>query len=67
MIGDVPLGRTERFREKMAAVEVELKALEITQMRVIANARHLPPGVQDPASSVLKLKGSELQQAATEL
>ena len=67
MIGDVPLGQTERFREKVAAVEVELKALEITQMRVIANARHLPPGAQDPASSVLKLKGTELQQAATEL
>jgi pimeloyl-CoA dehydrogenase large subunit len=67
MVGDVPLGETERFREKMASVEVELKALEITQMRVIANSRNLPPGVQDPASSVLKLKGTELQQAATEL
>jgi alkylation response protein AidB-like acyl-CoA dehydrogenase len=36
-------------------------------MRVISNARHLPPGVQDPASSILKLKGTELQQASTEL
>jgi pimeloyl-CoA dehydrogenase large subunit len=67
MIGDTPLGDTERFREKLAVLEVELKALEITQMRVIANARRLPPGAQDPASSVLKLKGTELQQAATEL
>jgi len=28
---------------------------------------NLPPGVQDPASSVLKLKGTELAQAATEI
>ena len=27
----------------------------------------MPPGEQDPASSVLKLKGTELQQAATEI
>jgi len=67
MVGDRPLAETERFREKVAALEVELKALEITQMRVVANARTLPPGVQDPASSVLKLKGTELQQAATEI
>ena len=51
----------------MAAIEVELKALEITQMRVVSNATRLPKGAQDPASSVLKLKGSELQQAATEI
>jgi pimeloyl-CoA dehydrogenase large subunit len=67
MVGDRPLAETERFREKVAALEVELKALEITQMRVVANARTLAPGVQDPASSVLKLKGTELQQAATEI
>jgi pimeloyl-CoA dehydrogenase large subunit len=67
MIGDTPLSETERFREKVAAIEVELKALEITQMRVVSNATRLPKGAQDPASSVLKLKGSELQQAATEI
>ncbi|MGH8664748.1 MAG: acyl-CoA dehydrogenase family protein [Burkholderiales bacterium] len=67
MIGATPLAETARFREKVADVEVQLKALEITQMRVVSNARKLPPGVQDPASSVLKLKGSELQQAATEI
>jgi len=66
-IGDTALAETERFREKVAVVEVELKALEITQMRVIANSLNLPPGVQDPASSVLKLKGTELQQATTEI
>ncbi len=67
VIGDRTLADTERFREKVAAIEVELKALEITQLRVVSNARNLPRGVQDPASSVLKLKGTELQQAATEI
>jgi len=67
MIGDQTLADTERFREKVAAIEVELKALEITQMRVVSNARNLPKGVQDPASSVLKIKGTELQQASTEI
>jgi alkylation response protein AidB-like acyl-CoA dehydrogenase len=67
VIADRTLADTERFREKVAAIEVELKALEITQLRVVSNARNLPRGVQDPASSVLKLKGTELQQAATEI
>ncbi len=67
MVGDTPLAQTERFREKVAAIEVELKALEITQMRVVANAVHLPPGAPDPTSSILKLKGTELQQATTEI
>ena len=53
------------FRAKLAAVEVELKALEMTQMRVISNRRN--DGKPDPASSVMKIKGSDIQQATTEL
>jgi pimeloyl-CoA dehydrogenase large subunit len=53
------------FRAKLASVEVELKALEMTQMRVISNRSN--SGKPDPASSVLKIKGSEIQQATTEL
>ena len=52
---------------KLAAVEVELKALEMTQMRVIAAAQKAEKGKPNPMSSVLKIKGSELQQATTEL
>ena len=55
------------FRMKLAAVEVELKALEMTQMRVIASEQNGAKGKPNPASSVLKIKGSELQQATTEL
>ncbi|MCC7484628.1 MAG: acyl-CoA dehydrogenase family protein [Burkholderiales bacterium] len=65
--GGRPLSESVRFREKVAALEVELKALELTELRVVANARNLPPGAQDPASSVLKIRGTELQQAATEI
>jgi pimeloyl-CoA dehydrogenase large subunit len=56
-----------RFREKLAAVEIELKALEMTQLRVVANERTRERGKPDPASSILKLKGSVIQQATTEL
>jgi pimeloyl-CoA dehydrogenase large subunit len=66
-IGDVPLIDTSRFREKLAAVEIELKALEMTQLRVVAAEKHREKGKPDPASSILKIKGSEIQQATTEL
>jgi pimeloyl-CoA dehydrogenase large subunit len=67
MVGGRPLAEDPRFREKVAALEVELKALEMTQMRVIAAARNRAAGTADPASSILKIKGTELQQATTEL
>jgi pimeloyl-CoA dehydrogenase large subunit len=66
-VGDVPLIETPRFREKLAAVEIELKALEMTQLRVVAAESRREKGKPDPASSILKIKGSEIQQATTEL
>ena len=65
--GDKPLMQDERFREKVAAVEVELKALEMTQMRVLSEERHSKSNKPNPASSILKIKGSEIQQATTAL
>jgi pimeloyl-CoA dehydrogenase large subunit len=65
--GGRPLIADAGFRARLAAVEVELKALEMTQLRVIAAARTRADGSPDPASSILKIKGSELQQATTEL
>jgi pimeloyl-CoA dehydrogenase large subunit len=65
--GGVPLNQNRRFIEKLTAVEVELKALEMTQLRVVAAENKRAKGKPDPASSILKIKGSELQQAATEL
>jgi len=65
--GDKPKLADPVFRMKLAAAEVELKALEMTQMRVIAASRSAPKGKPNPMSSVLKIKGSELQQTTTEL
>jgi pimeloyl-CoA dehydrogenase large subunit len=64
---DRPLIEDERFRAKIAAVEVELKALEMTQLRVVANERNRKGNRPDPASSILKIKGSEIQQTISEL
>ena len=62
---DRPLIEDARFRAKIAAVEVELKALEMTQLRVVASSRK--GNRPDPASSILKIKGSEIQQTISEL
>ncbi len=65
--GERPLIEDARFQEKLAAVEIELKALEMTQLRVVADERKMAKGRQNPASSILKLKGSVIQQQLTEL
>jgi pimeloyl-CoA dehydrogenase large subunit len=67
MDGGRPYLENARFREKLAAVEIELKALEMTQLRVVASEGKRERGKPDPASSILKIKGSEIQQATTEL
>jgi pimeloyl-CoA dehydrogenase large subunit len=66
-VGDTPLIEDPRFREKLAAVEIELKALEMTQLRVVSEERNQVKGRPNPASSILKLKGSVIQQQLTEL
>ena len=55
------------FRRRLAWSEIELKALEITQMRVVAAQRGRASDKPDPSSSILKIKGSEIQQQATQL
>jgi pimeloyl-CoA dehydrogenase large subunit len=55
------------FRRRLAWSEIELKALEITQMRVVAAQRTKASDKPDPSSSILKIKGSEIQQQATQL
>ncbi len=52
------------FAARLAEAENELLALELTQARVVSDSSD---GTPNPASSVLKLRGSELQQVATEL
>lgn len=67
MSGGKPLSEDPRFQERVAEIEVELKALEITQMRLIAEIGKRHDGKPDPKSSILKMKGSQLQQASAEL
>ena len=52
------------FAARLAEAENELLALELTQARVVSDSSG---GEPNPASSVLKLRGSQLQQIATEL
>jgi hypothetical protein len=61
-----PLLDDPLFRARLTKLEVETTALEMSVLRVLAN-EHKHPDRPDPVSSLLKLKGSELQQEATEL
>jgi pimeloyl-CoA dehydrogenase large subunit len=65
--GGRPLIHDPLFRQKLASTEIELMALELTQMRVVAAEGKHGKGKPDPASSILKIKGSEIQQTLTEL
>jgi alkylation response protein AidB-like acyl-CoA dehydrogenase len=54
------------FARRLAVAQAELKALEITQLRMLSARTAQPTGL-DPMSSVLKIRGSELQQVTAEL
>jgi len=58
-----PLIQDTAFAARMAWVEMELMALEMTVVRVLAD-RGKAPG---PEASILKIKGTEVQQGLTEL
>ena len=65
LVDGVPLIETKAFREKIAAVEIELMALELTNLRMIAAEKSgQAPGAE---ANMLKIKGSEVQQGLTEL
>jgi len=54
-----------RFRDRIARVEIDLMALEITNLRMLAAEREgRAPGAE---VSMLKIKGTDIQQALTEL
>ncbi len=63
--GDRPLIANPFFKRKIAELEIDLTALEFTELRSLAGeASGKGPG---PESSLLKIKGSEIQQRITEL
>ncbi len=61
-----PLIENQRFRDRLTRLEVELTALEITNLRFLDQMRRTgqPPGAD---VSMLKIKGTEIQQGLTEL
>ncbi len=63
--GGRPLIEDPSFQRRLSEVETELMALEYTDLRVLATvASGSAPG---PESSLLKIKGTEMQQALQEL
>ena len=65
MDGDKPLLANAFFKRKVSELEIDLTALEYSELRTLAGeASGKGPG---PESSLLKIKGSEIQQRITEL
>jgi alkylation response protein AidB-like acyl-CoA dehydrogenase len=63
--GATPLAEDRNFMRKIAAAEVELKALEYTELRTLASVTSgKAPG---PESSILKIAGTELRQTIDSL
>ncbi len=53
------------FQKRLSDIEIELMALEFTELRVLASVA--AGGAPGPESSLLKIKGTEMQQAVQEL
>ncbi len=60
-----PLAEDPLFAARLAEVEIELMALDVLNLRVLAAARDR--GSPGPMASMLKIKGSELYQRIAEL
>jgi alkylation response protein AidB-like acyl-CoA dehydrogenase len=64
MVDGVPLLETPSFRDKVAALEIELMSLDLSVLRMIAGEGRNAPGNE---ANMVKIKGSEIQQRVTEL
>jgi alkylation response protein AidB-like acyl-CoA dehydrogenase len=60
-----PLIENQSFAEKIADLEIQVTALEYTELRVLSSMAH--GGQPGPEVSGLKVRGSEIQQRLTEL
>jgi alkylation response protein AidB-like acyl-CoA dehydrogenase len=63
--GGKPLIEDAAFQRRLSDIEVDLMALEFTDLRVLAQVA--TGGAPGPESSLLKIKGTEIQQAIQEL
>jgi alkylation response protein AidB-like acyl-CoA dehydrogenase len=66
-VDGAPLSRDSAFQLRVTELEIELKALEMLQIRMLARRAAPANGTADPKSSLLKIRGSELQQATAQL
>jgi len=64
-VGDGTLLDVPAFKNKLGALEAELLALEFTELRSLAQVS--AGGDPGPESSIMKLKGTEIQQRISEL
>ncbi len=65
LVDGAPLLDSPEFRAKIAEVEIDLSALEFTELRTLAGeSAGKGPGLE---SSILKIKGTDIQQRITEL
>ena len=65
LAGGKPLSEDPLFQKNLTDVEIELMALEYTELRALAKASEgAHPG---PEASLLKIKGSQIQQAVQKL
>ena len=63
--GGAPLIEDQTFKAKIAQIELELMALEYTELRyLMAESAGAAPGAE---ASLLKIRGTEIQQMLTEL
>jgi alkylation response protein AidB-like acyl-CoA dehydrogenase len=65
MVGGRPLLEDPLMRAKIARLEIKLEALKVANLRAVASAQlgHAP----GPESSILKLRGTEIQQECFDL
>ncbi|MBM5810960.1 MAG: pimeloyl-CoA dehydrogenase large subunit [Gammaproteobacteria bacterium] len=59
-----PLAEDPRFRDRIARLEVDLLALDMTNLRLLSAPHGAQPGWE---VSMLKVRGTEIQQGITEL
>lgn len=53
-----PADQNPRLKEKIIRIEIDIRALEMLLLRVVANSEQGP----GPQASILKIRGSEIQQ-----
>ena len=65
IVGEASLLDDANFRNKIEAAEIDLTATEFTELRTLSQISS--GGAPGPESSILKIKGTELQQSISEL